>query len=337
MRNKLKIVMTFMAMLTALIVLPGVSAFASEKTYSVTIRAGHVGDIDTSRVNATGSAEIAENYLRFTVNKGESLASAGIFASDSELNAFLHNVVVTDAEYMLLDVSGICDETITKNTEYVLDYARLVDPVSYSICYVDASSGEQIAAPTIAYGNVGDVLTDIAPVAIDGYATSDSAVSLTLKSDSENKVTFKYTSTYVAGTVTRVITVTTPGDTVTVVQDNGTTTEADAAGGVDNAGATNAAGADNVVVAGAANAAGANDDGLAPEGADADADDAAQIADDDVPLGADSDNLTSIDDEDVPLGTLETKHSGFAYVIGVIVALVLAASAVRITLKKMKN
>jgi hypothetical protein len=226
---------------------------------------------------------------------------------------------------MLLDTADIADLEVTKNIDYVLDYAKLVAPVSYSIYYVDAQSGEQIAAPTIAYGNAGDELKQIRPIAISGYETTDSVTSLTLQEGEENSITFHYNYTGTAGTVTNFVTVIVPGDTVTVTE-----------GGAAAAGnATGAGGAAVANPAGAAgNAAGAVNipDENVPQGAQQGNEQ--DISDEDVPLGADA--SADISDEDVPLGANGVQSGNLLFILGGAFTAVLLVAAAGIVLYKKK-
>jgi hypothetical protein len=289
----------------------------------VTFRSGNVGRFDTGKIASGSATEVTKNYLRFTVERGESLASAGFFADSNALHSTLRYAVTVDDNYMLLDLGDVCNTPITRNTEYVLDYARLVDSVMYTVYYMDSFSGEQIASPTIAYGNEGDVITGIAPLAIAGYFTSDAATSLTLDKNAENTVTFYY-STNEAETITNTVIVNVPGDTV-VVNETGqtvTTTTGNASAAVANG-----------AVADAAAGAVADADGAAAEVVDNAADDAdnagnadaadtvVEIFDEDVPLGADDNVAVSSDDN--------IRSAGF-----IIAGVILIAAAVVVKTKR---
>jgi hypothetical protein len=294
-----KIVAAFAIIFACAASLSSVDAEAAGKTYTVTFRAGNVGRIDAGKIASGSTTEVTKNYIRFTVERGESLKSAGFFADNDTLNSTLRYAVTVDDNYMLLDLADVCDAAITRNTEYVLDYARLVDSVLYTVYYMDSFSGEQIASPTIAYGNDGDVISGISPLAIAGYFTSDAATSVTLDKNAENTVIFYY-STNNAQTITNTVTVNVPGETVVVDEAGQTITVTT---GTANAPTANAA----------VNNAEANE--AANDAAD-DADNAneAEIADEDVPLGASdnedasSDDTVSIADEEVPLGAMFTSN-----------------------------
>lgn len=304
MRNR-KICAVGMGSLLAFTVLfPGLLPVHAAATSTVTFRAGNVGTFDTSKISSIdGKLEVTENYLKFTVEKGDDLSE--FFADDAALDSTLAYCLDVEENYFLKD----CDSygasvgaSNFHNTEYVLDYGVLVDGVSYTVYYVDKESGEQITAPTIAYRNKGESV-EVTPLSIAGYTTTDEPVTLTLSESGENEVTFYYTASEEQTTVVNTIVNTT------------------AAGQT-----TTAAGADANAADGANAAAGGNDGGNA---AGADAQQVEDIADEQTPLDAgangDADNgETTIEDEDVPL------QAGFAqsvkgYVIPITVGIFAAA------------
>lgn len=50
-----------------------------------------------------------------------------------------------EAAYGLKDFNGVVGTAVERNTEYVLDYKRLIDPVSYTVSFIDSQTKEQIA------------------------------------------------------------------------------------------------------------------------------------------------------------------------------------------------
>ncbi|MBQ2283865.1 MAG: hypothetical protein II250_06785 [Agathobacter sp.] len=229
-----KYVKFFTGMLMAFTLVAGilpstqVKAETTKKTYTVTFRAGNVGNFNLNTSNISGeNIEATENYIKFTVEKGESLSSTFDFISDdASLDAYFLNVTSSDNDvdyidsgYRLKTVSewaeNAANATVKRNTEYVLDYAKLVNPVKYTICFVDVESGEQIAPSTIAYGNAEEEIL-CTPLNVSNYSTTDKAVTLVLsEEDSENVVTFQYTYTGEVETITKTITNVEPGETIT--------------------------------------------------------------------------------------------------------------------------
>ena len=289
------------------VLFPGSLPVHAAATSTVTFRAGNVGTFDTSKISSIdGKLEVTENYLKFTVEKGDDLSD--FFADDAALDSTLAYCLDVEENYFLKD----CDSygasvgaSNFHNTEYVLDYGVLVDGVSYTVYYVDKESGEQITAPTIAYRNKGESV-EVTPLSIAGYPTTDEPVTLTLSESGGNEVTFYYTASEEQTTVVNtIVNTTTTGQTTTA------------------AGAANGANA----------AAGGNDGGNA-DGADAQQ--VENIADEQTPLDAgangDADNgETTIEDEDVPL------QAGFAqsvkaYVIPITVGIFAAALIVAVVI-----
>lgn len=203
---------------------------AAGLNYTITFRAGNVGNFNTasknlevsSKVgsNSVSKVEVKQKYVRITAKKGTSVATAiydgfGYAVTDSNsLYTFFAGAMKENSEYALLSDTtrwGISDAQLKgtdgglkKNLSFVLDYGKLVNPVSYTIQYVDAQSNAAIAAPVIVYGSDGQKVT-ANPIAISQYATNNKAVDFTLKKGENNTVTFYYTFTgtvFVPGNVT---------------------------------------------------------------------------------------------------------------------------------------
>ena len=329
--------------------LPAVAVRAEGKTYTVTLRAGNVATFDTARMQSVeGQVEITENYIRFQVTRGESLVSMGYFDSEAGFNSIIQNAVIVDGNYALKSMDSIAELRITSNQEYVLDYGKLVDPVEYSIYFVDSVSGEQVAAPTLAYGNAGDIIEAV-PLTLNGYETTDTATRITLEKEKENSVSFVYT--YVGGTVvTNIVPVLVPGDTIT------NTTYRDVPGAVEETPVLPAGAADGQQQGGAVvipddqvpladNAAGNNDN--AANGNDENANEdgngenIVSIEEEEVPLadGAE-DETVLIEDEETPLasgGEPVEKMNVIPIAAGVAVVAVLGIAATAVVLKKKKT
>ncbi len=307
--------------------LPAVQVKAEEtvkRTYTVTFRAGNVGrfQTETNSVNYE-NVEVTANYIKFTVEKGQSLGSTFDFISDdASLDAFFLNITDDiDEGYRLKGASDWCSgaasAVVNRNAEYVLDYAKLVNPVKYVISFVDVASGEQIAPPTIAYGNAGEELV-CNPLAISSYDTEDEAVKLVLDAENEaaNNVTFRYTYSGETGTTVQTVTEYAPGGTVvnTVVDEVEEETPAAAA--------------------------------VVTPVADDAQEDNVTIEDEEVPLGnegeqadASEDNLVDIEDEEVPLAVEEEQSAEFYWeaVAGGAVAVIAGGAAAAVLVRKKRK
>ncbi len=84
--------------------------------------------------------------------------------------------------------------TVTENENLVVKYDALNDAVEYRVRYVDSQSGEDVATPMIAQGNVGDTYTYYSET-ISGYRCDIESQSLTLTSRAgDNELVFNRSS-----------------------------------------------------------------------------------------------------------------------------------------------
>lgn len=324
-RYLFSVCMIFILAVSAVSVVP-VQAAA---TYTLTFRSGNVGSFDTTKVNAavknSSLVEVKKEYIRVKAKRGTSVASAVYDAfgravqGSGDMNAMFLSFLSENKGYTMLDESAWgpkASDTVRHNKEYVLDYGTIVNPVSYTVNYVDAESGDAVAAPIFSYGSAGDSVT-VAPVTISEYDTDDEAVTFTLDKNSDNTVTFEYSytgETFIPGeTIHR---------TVTEYQTNIVTVAQPQNNNNNN---NNNADNDN-------NAANNGNDGQ-------------DIPDDDVPLddgngnnngdNADAndsaDNLTNIEDEQTAKSA-NSQQSDSWIVGGIVAAVVLVAAVIGTTL-----
>lgn len=321
-RYLFSVCMIFILAVSAVSVVP-VQAAA---TYTLTFRSGNVGSFDTKKVNAavknSSLVEVKKEYIRVKAKRGTSVASAVYDAfgravqGSGDMNAMFLSFLSENKGYTMLDESAWgpkASDTIRHNKEYVLDYGTIVNPVSYTVNYVDAESGDAVAAPIFSYSSAGDSVT-VAPVTISEYETDDEAVTFTLDKNSDNTVTFEYSytgETFIPGeTIHRTVTEY-QTNVVTVAQpQNNNNNNAD------------------------------NDNNAANNG-----NDGQDIPDDDVPLddgngnnngdNADAndsaDNLTNIEDEQTAKSA-NSQQSDSWIVGGIVVAVVLVAAVIGTTL-----
>lgn len=352
-RYLFSVCMIFILAVSAVSVVP-VQAAA---TYTLTFRSGNVGSFDTAKVNATvknsSLVEVKKEYIRVKAKRGTSVASAVYDAfgravqGSGDMNAMFLSFLSENKGYTLLDESTWgpkASDTVRHNKEYVLDYGTIVNPVSYTVNYVDAESGDAVAAPIFSYGSAGDRVT-VAPVTVSEYDTDDEAVTITLDKNSDNTVTFEYSytgETFIPGeTIQRTVTeYQTNVVTVTQPQTNNNNNNNNNAN-ANNANNANADNADN----NGANAG--NNDANADNGNNADnnGNDGQNIPDDDVPLddgngnndgdnaanGDSSNNLTNIEDEQTAK-SVNPKQSNSWIVYGIVAAVVLVVAVTGTTL-----
>lgn len=212
-------VFLFMAM-----VLPMTTVKASEekevaekRMYTVTFRAGNIACFDTDKITVSDGMEVTKNYIKVKVAKGDTLAfTVPDWESDARLTSWFSNCLhyEKEAAYGLKAFNGVVGTAVERNTEYVLDYKRLIDPVSYTVSFIDSQTKEQIATPQIIYGNAEETITVI-PVTVSDYTPTESSKTLKLEKGKENAATFEYRYTGAVETITSTVTNVVPGTTRT--------------------------------------------------------------------------------------------------------------------------
>lgn len=212
-------VFIFMAM-----VLPMTTVKASEekeavekRMYTVTFRAGNVASFDTDKITVSDGMEVTKNYIKVKVAKGDTLAfTVPGWESDAGLTSWFSNCLhyEKEAAYGLKAFSGVVGTAVERNTEYVLDYKRLIDPVSYTVSFIDSQTKEQIAAPQIIYGNAEETIM-VTPVTVSDYTPTESSKIIKLEKGKENTATFEYRYTGAVETITSTVTNVVPGTTRT--------------------------------------------------------------------------------------------------------------------------
>lgn len=212
-------VLLFMAM-----VLPMTTVKASEekevaekRMYTVTFRAGNIACFDTDKITVSDGMEVTKNYIKVKVAKGDTLAfTVPDWESDARLTSWFSNCLhyEKEAAYGLKAFNGVVGTAVERNTEYVLDYKRLIDPVSYTVSFIDSQTKEQIATPQIIYGNAEETITVI-PVTVSDYTPTESSKIIKLEKGKENTATFEYRYTGAVETITSTVTNVVPGTTRT--------------------------------------------------------------------------------------------------------------------------
>lgn len=212
-------VFIFMAM-----VLPMTTVKASEekevaekRMYTVTFRAGNVASFDTDKITVSDGMEVTKNYIKVKVAKGDTLAfTVPGWESDAGLTSWFSNCLhyEKEAAYGLKAFSGVVGTAVERNTEYVLDYKRLIDPVSYTVSFIDSQTKEQIATPQIIYGNAEETIM-VTPVTVSDYTPTESSKIIKLEKGKENTATFEYRYTGAVETITSTVTNVVSGTTRT--------------------------------------------------------------------------------------------------------------------------
>ena len=206
------------------LVLPMTTVKASEekevvekRMYTVTFRAGNIACFDIDKITVSEGMEVTKNYIKVKVAKGDTLAfTVPGWESDARLTSWFSNCLhyEKEAAYGLKAFNGVVGTAVERNTEYVLDYKRQIDPVSYTESYIDSQTKEQIAAPQITYGNAEETITVI-PVTVPDYTPTESSKIIKLEKGKENTATFEYRYTGAVETITSTVTNVVPGTTRT--------------------------------------------------------------------------------------------------------------------------
>lgn len=206
------------------LVLPMTTVKASEekevvekRMYTVTFRAGNIACFDIDKITVSEGMEVTKNYIKVKVAKGDTLAfTVPGWESDARLTSWFSNCLhyEKEAAYGLKAFNGVVGTVVERNTEYVLDYKRLIDPVSYTVSFIDSQTKEQIAAPQITYGNAEETITVI-PVTVPDYTPTESSKITKLEKGKENTATFEYRYTGAVETITSTVTNVVPGTTRT--------------------------------------------------------------------------------------------------------------------------
>lgn len=206
------------------LVLPMTTVKASEekevvekRMYTVTFRAGNIACFDIDKITVSEGMEVTKNYIKVKVAKGDTLAfTVPGWESDARLTSWFSNCLhyEKEAAYGLKAFNGVVGTVVERNTEYVLDYKRLIDPVSYTVSFIESQTKEQIAAPQITYGNAEETITVI-PVTVPDYTPTESSKIIKLEKGKENTATFEYRYTGAVETITSTVTNVVPGTTRT--------------------------------------------------------------------------------------------------------------------------
>lgn len=229
---------------------PDIKAEASQEAYTVTYRAGNVGCFAVTGTDKTEKKAMAEEVaellyagnedvtgvevtengaIRLTVRRGATVPTApGAGYVQTEAGYFVRNASQWGAG---------ADETVIKNVDYVVDYGKLVNGVEYTVRYVDAVSGTQLAPVAVAYGNAGDTVEAdaSAKITVSGaagyYLQGEARQELVLTQDAaKNVLTFTYSAEPSAVEVNEIVEYE-EGDTVVVTETVTVNTPAQGAAG----------------------------------------------------------------------------------------------------------
>ena len=299
-------------------VLPMTTVKASEekeavekRMYTVTFRAGNVASFDTDKITVSDGMEVTKNYIKVKVAKGDTLAfTVPGWESDAGLTSWFSNCLhyEKEAAYGLKAFSGVVGTAVERNTEYVLDYKRLIDPVSYMVNFIDSQTKEQIATPQIIYGNAEETIM-VTPVTVSDYTPTESSKIIKLEKGKENTATFEYRYTGAVETITSTVTNVVPGTTRTET----VVSEVEEPSGVTANVVNNASNAVNAPVGNTANNAADNAvNAPADDNEDQTVDDSnVEIPEEQTPLvdGDGNDGVVAIEESETPLANTAEDES----------------------------
>jgi hypothetical protein len=191
----MKLTKRLLAMATALMLAAAVvpfSAFA-DNSYKVTVRAGSHGTINNGVMvtvpvdNTTSKAVLSDMTL---VTEDQRIATSIYCASEAALNptdpAAGSQTLYYKADGKTLSSNVISN--VTSDRVYVVVYDYASNLVPYTIQYVDAATGDQIAPSEIAYAASGTVIAADQNASVDNYTYASNSGSITLDKNSTNNV-----------------------------------------------------------------------------------------------------------------------------------------------------
>jgi len=164
------------------------TAFAAG-SYTITFSAGDKGTLKQALYDSYAASysvtRTASGNIKIVVPAGSNMPDLPT-AADVDLGS-------NTAKYYVSSGWEPKEATVTKNATYVVSYGAIVNGVEYTVRYVDAATGNDVASPVIATGNVGDTMNFTAKN-VGGYTYNGYSKSMVLSSDSKgNVLTFNYT------------------------------------------------------------------------------------------------------------------------------------------------
>lgn len=201
-----KILQKFFTLVIAFVlflaVLPATNVYAKTASYTVKFRAGDVNTIQIEKLD-NEAFEVTENYFAMKVKSGATIREALAEAlhteklSDASIQEYFEYILKENATYRLSDISEWCedlDKEISHNESYVMDYKKIVNPIKYTVYFLDTEDRSQIASPWIRYVDGDTEVTEVtvAPLMIKGYATNNTEVRIDLTAEGDKTVEFFY-------------------------------------------------------------------------------------------------------------------------------------------------
>lgn len=177
----------------------GLTTFAkANKSYTITYAPGILGKFDENFINknekAYGKANVSVSKATGSITI--KVASTAVMPNAPTANDVeFKNSKNKDKYYVLTSGWQPASTKVSESETYVVQYGALVKGVEYTIRYVDAISNQDVATPTIARANAGEVMNAFA-MNVNNYTFDSQAKSMKLSHDSKkNTITFYYNAT----------------------------------------------------------------------------------------------------------------------------------------------
>lgn len=188
-----------LAMTTICVVLNPVTVKAAAdtpgKTYTVSFRPGNVGKFDFESIKE------ANQYAGYSFEETKNGAIKVTVPSGAYVQ--FPSYVIADEGYFPKGWNEVTDSSefqVTKNSEFVADYGRLIDGVEYQVKYLIQGTETSVRPIYDTKGNNGEVVSQTAPKTIEVsegafYILLDEetkSITLSNKEDAVNEIVFEY-------------------------------------------------------------------------------------------------------------------------------------------------
>ncbi len=175
-------------------------------TYTVTLYSGNQGTFAGGETQRVFSDQVPGEPLSFegvtldvpTDSKyyAKGVRLAGLDNERSDKNRDGENLAGAKTP-MVAYVSGdgtlVGSVPVTEDADYVVAYGIMANRVAFTVNYVDAADGTELAEPQTFFGDIGDVPAT-APVYIENHVPHATLIDIVLSEDeAKNVITYRYT------------------------------------------------------------------------------------------------------------------------------------------------
>ena len=202
-------------------------------TYTITLYSGNQGTFTGGETQRTFTDQVPGEPLSFegvtlevpadSKYYAKGVRLAGLDNERSDKNRDGENLAGTKTP-MVAYVSGdgtlVGSVPVTEDADYVVAYGIMTNRVAFTVNYVDAADGTELAESQTFFGDIGDVPAT-APAYIENYVPHATLIDIVLSEDeTKNVITYRYTR-LAEGTTTEPQ----PDGTVDVVNPDGSRAE----------------------------------------------------------------------------------------------------------------